>query len=111
MDSRQPLSRREALLAASALGIGGATLALSGTTAAAAQPAKLDAEKIGQAAGVKATTTDDGVVRIAWARSDVAVTVDGMSLKPFAGLGSWAAFTATGAPAGAGRGAMVMGDT
>jgi hypothetical protein len=65
----------------------------------------LDADKIGEAAGTKATTTKDGVVRIAWARTDVAVKVDGMPLKPFAGLGSWAAFIA--AP----HGAMVMGDT
>jgi hypothetical protein len=66
---------------------------------------KLDAEKIATASGSKATTTKDGIVRIAWARTDVAVTVDGMPLKPFAGLGSWAAFTP--AP----HGAMVMGDT
>ena len=57
------------------------------------------------AVGAKATTTPDGVVRIAWARTDVPVKVDGMPLKPFAGLGSWAAFTK--AP----HGAMVMGDT
>jgi hypothetical protein len=68
-------------------------------------PAMLDAEKIGPAAGVTATTAPDGVVRIAWPRTDVTVTVDGMPLKPFAGLGSWAAFTP--AP----HGAMVMGDT
>jgi hypothetical protein len=66
---------------------------------------KLDADKIAAASGSKATTTKDGVVRIAWARTDVSVTVDGMPLKPFAGLGSWAAFTP--AP----HGAMVMGDT
>jgi hypothetical protein len=66
---------------------------------------RLDADKIGAAAGTKATTTKDGVVRIGWARDDVAVTVDGMPLKPFAGLGSWAAFTPTP------HGAMVMGDT
>src|SRR5215472_18220227 len=66
---------------------------------------ELDADKIGAAAGAKATTTKDGVVRIAWARTDVSVTVDGMPLNPFAGLGSWAAFTP--AP----HGAMVMGDT
>ena len=65
----------------------------------------LDADKIGTAAGAKATATKDGVVRIAWPRTDVAVQVDGMPLKPFAGLGSWAAF----APAP--HGAMVMGDT
>jgi len=66
---------------------------------------KLDAEGIGRAASTKATTTPNGVVRIAWARTDVPVKVDGMPLKPFAGLGSWAAFTK--AP----HGAMVMGDT
>jgi hypothetical protein len=65
----------------------------------------LDAAKIGKAAGTKATTTKDGVVRIGWPRTDVKVKVDGMPLHPFAGLGSWAAFTA------AKHGAMVMGDT
>ncbi|MFL5244009.1 MAG: DUF1259 domain-containing protein [Gemmataceae bacterium] len=66
---------------------------------------KLDADKITSASGVKATTSPDGVVRIAWARTDVSVKVDGMPLKPFAGLGSSAAFTPTE------HGAMVMGDT
>ncbi len=66
---------------------------------------RLDAEKIGSAAGAKPTVTKEGVVRIGWARTDVKVTVDGLPLKPFAGLGSWAAFTP--AP----HGAMVMGDT
>jgi hypothetical protein len=64
----------------------------------------LDVEKIGTAAGTKATAKD-GVVRIEWPRKDVPFKVDGMPLKPFAGLGSWAAFTA--AP----HGAMMMGDT
>src|SRR5205823_9910606 len=50
-------------------------------------------------------TRKDGVVRIEWPRKDVSVRVDGMPLKPFAGLGSWAAFTP--AP----HGAMMMGDT
>ena len=68
-------------------------------------PAKLDEGKIAAAAGSKATTTPDGVVRLAWARTDVAVTVDGMAFKPAAGLGSWAAFTPMK------HGAMVMGDT
>jgi len=65
---------------------------------------RLDADRIAAAAGTKATTKD-GVVRIAWARDDVPVKVDGMPLQPFAGLGTWAAFTP--AP----HGAMVMGDT
>jgi hypothetical protein len=72
---------------------------------AAPETPPLDADQIGAAAGVKATRAPDGVVRIAWARNDVPVTVDGMPLKPFAGLGSWAAF------ATAPHGAMVMGDT
>src|SRR5437868_10033592 len=65
---------------------------------------QLDDQRIGAAAGTKATVKD-GIVRIEWPRDDVAVTVDRISLKPFAGLGSWAAFTA--AP----HGAMMMGDT
>jgi hypothetical protein len=68
-------------------------------------PHKLDEGKIAAAAGSKATTTPDGVVRLAWGRTDVPVTIDGMSFKPAAGLGSGAAFTATS------HGAMVMGDT
>src|SRR3954470_13795432 len=73
--------------------------------ASAQDDRKLDADRIAAAAGAKATTTDDGVVRIGWPRNDVAVKVDGMPLRPFAGLGSWAAFTK--AP----HGAMAMGDT
>src|SRR5580765_3983326 len=70
------------------------------------QPAqKLDAAKIAAASGAKPTVAKDGVVRIAWARTEVPLTVDGMAFKPAAGLGSWAAF----APAP--HGAMVMGDT
>jgi hypothetical protein len=82
-------------------------LALAGLSwlAVAAPERRLDADMNGTAAGTKATTTPDGVVRIGWPRTDVAVKVDGMPLKPFAGLGSWAAFTL--AP----HGAMVMGDT
>jgi hypothetical protein len=77
----------------------------SGLAAMAQEVRRLDAERIGSAAGSKATTTDDGVVRIGWPRDDVKVTVDGLHLKPFAGLGSWAAFMPTE------HGAMVMGDT
>jgi hypothetical protein len=78
----------------------------AGTAASrAGQEEKLDAGKIGQASGARATRTADGVVRIGWPRTDVAVEVDGMPLKPFAGLGSWVAFTP------AAHGAMVMGDT
>jgi hypothetical protein len=74
-------------------------------TAIGGQTGKLAPEKIAAAAGTKSTTAPDGVVRIAWSRTDVAVTVDGMAFNPAAGLGSWAAF----APSS--HGAMVMGDT
>src|SRR5260370_35106513 len=72
--------------------------AISGTSwfaLAQAEPVKLDADKIGKAAGSKPTTAPDGVVRIAWARIDVRVEGAGMPLNPLAGLGSWAAFTQT----------------
>src|SRR5262249_52903116 len=71
-----------------------------------AAPMALDAKAIGDAGGAMATTAPDGVVKITWARTDVKVTVDGMTLPPAAGLGSWAAF----APMADGS-AMVMGDT
>ena len=78
---------------------------LSVTVFARAQSGqRLDAKKISDAAGVNATAKD-GVIRIEWPRKDVPVQVDGISLKPFAGLGTWAAFTATP------DGAMMMGDT
>jgi hypothetical protein len=83
-----------------------AAVAVLATGPDSAEPARrLDAEAIGQAVGAKATTTPDGVVRVGWPRTDVPVVVDGIPLKPFAGLGSWAAFTP------AKDGAMVMGDT
>jgi len=70
----------------------------------AQQALPLDATKISQAAGVIATIGEDGVVRISQPRTDVAVSVSGVPLHPFAGLGSWAAFKQTRA------GAMMMGD-
>jgi hypothetical protein len=82
-------------------------LLVAGLAFSAASPPEepLDADRIAAASGAKTTRTADGVVRIGWPRNDVKVHVDGVPLQPFAGLGSWAAFTA--AP----HGAMVMGDT
>jgi hypothetical protein len=93
--------------ATKAIGIGVlASLAVwAGVAMTAPADGQLDNEKIARAAGTKATAAPGGVVRIACARTDVKVTVDGMPLHPFAGLGSWAAFSA--GP----HGAMVMGDT
>src|SRR5204862_6002073 len=47
----------------------------------------------------------EGVYKVTFPRGDVKVVVDGWSMPPFMGLGTWAAFTATK------DGAMVMGDT
>ena len=77
----------------------------SSLLAFAADGDKLDPDKISASSGSKATVTPDGVVRIAWPRTDVKVSVDGAPMRPFSGLGTWAAFTK--AP----HGAMVMGDT
>lgn len=81
------------------------TLVLPARLHAGDKTAKVDPERISAASGAKATIAPDGVVRLSWPRSDVDVRVDGLAFKPFAGLGSWAAFTS------AKHGAMVMGDT
>lgn len=78
----------------------------SGSHPSHAAPATpLDAAAIGRAAGAETTRAPDGVVRIAFPRREVPVTVDGLAMKPPAGFSSWAAF----APAPGG--AMMMGDT
>jgi hypothetical protein len=68
----------------------------------AAEPS---ADKVSEIIGVKATTTPDGVVRVAWPRKDVQLEVDGLPLRPFMGLGTWAALQKMDS------GAMLMGDT
>ncbi len=67
--------------------------------------ARLDPAAIGRAANTEPSVAPDGVVRLSWPRADMPVTVDGVALRPAAGLTSWAAFTP--AP----EGAMMMGDT
>ncbi len=74
--------------------------------ASAAEPFKLDAAKIEEAAGAKGTLNkDEGVFKVSYPRSDVKVTIDGTPLPPFMGLTSWAAFMS-----GTTSEAMVMGD-
>src|SRR5438045_2567347 len=68
--------------------------------------AALDTAKIDELTGLKGKLNDkEGVYKITWPRSDVKVVVDGWTMPPFMGLGTWAAFTPTK------DGAMVMGDT
>jgi phosphotransferase system IIB component len=74
---------------------------------ATAQAETLDTAKIEQLIGAKGVlNTNENVFKITVPRTDVKVTVDGWTMPPFMGLGTWAAFT----PSQMG-GAMVMGDT
>jgi len=68
--------------------------------------AGLDTAKIDQITGLKGKLNEkEGVYKVTWPRNDVKVVVDGWTMPPFMGLGTWAAFTETQ------NGAMVMGDT
>jgi uncharacterized protein DUF1259 len=72
----------------------------------AAGSTALDTAKIDQITGLKGKLNyKEGVFKVTFPRSDVKVVVDGWTMPPFMGLGTWAAFTPTN------EGAMVMGDT
>jgi hypothetical protein len=69
--------------------------------------ADLDTAQIDHLTDLKGKMNEkEGVYKITFPRSDVKVTVDGWTMPPFMGLGTWAAFTK-----GAHTEAMVMGDT
>jgi Domain of Unknown Function (DUF1259) len=68
--------------------------------------AGLETARIDQLTGLKGKFNEkEGVYRVTFPRNDVKVVVDGWTMPPFMGLGTWAAFTPTT------DGAMVMGDT
>ena len=68
--------------------------------------ATLDTAKIDQIIGLKGKLNEkESVYKITFPRNDVKVVVDGWTMPPFMGLGTWAAFISTK------DGAMVMGDT
>jgi Domain of Unknown Function (DUF1259) len=68
--------------------------------------AALDTAKIDDLTGLKGKLNEkEGVYKLTFARGDVKVTVEGWTMPPLMGLGTWAAFKETKA------GAMVMGDT
>jgi len=72
----------------------------------AAGSTALDTAKIDHITGLKGKLNyKEGVFKVTFPRSDVKVVVDGWTMPPFMGLGTWAAFTPTN------EGAMVMGDT
>src|SRR6266496_704742 len=69
-------------------------------------PAALDTAKIDNLTGLKGKLNEkEGVFKVTFPRDDVKIVVDGWTMPPFMGLGTWAAFTETK------NGAMVMGDT
>jgi hypothetical protein len=68
--------------------------------------ADLNTARIDELTGLKGKMNEkEGVYKVTFPRNDVKVVVDGWTMPPFMGLGTWAAFTETKS------GAMVMGDT
>lgn len=69
--------------------------------------AELYTSKIDQLTGLKGKLNEkEGVYKVTFPRDDVKVVIDGWTMPPFMGLGTWAAFTK-----GSNTEAMVMGDT
>src|SRR5205809_5466826 len=72
----------------------------------AAEATDLNTARIDELTGLKGKMNEkEGVYKVTFPRNDVKVVVDGWTMPPFMGLGTWAAFTPTK------DGAMVMGDT
>ena len=66
----------------------------------------LDTKKIDELTGLKGKLNEkEDAYKVTFPRDDVKVVVDGWTMPPFMGLGTWATFTETK------DGAMVMGDT
>src|SRR6478736_4514076 len=66
----------------------------------------LDTAEIDKITGLKGKLNEkEGVYKVTSPRADVKVVVDGWTMPPFMGLGTWAAFTETK------NGVMLMGDT
>ena len=68
------------------------------------EAADLDWSKVDQAIGRKGTEQPGGIHKFSFPRSDLQVTVDGVSIKPALALGGWVAFQPMAS------GAMFMGD-
>jgi len=68
--------------------------------------AALDTAKIDQITGLKGKLNEkEAVYKVTFPRADVKISVDGWTMPPFMGLGTWAAFT------GSDETALMMGDT
>src|ERR1700747_1628740 len=69
--------------------------------------ADVDTARIDQITGLKGKMNEkEHVYKVTFPRDDVKVSVDGWTMPPFMGLGTWATFTK-----GVHTEAMVMGDT
>ena len=76
-------------------------------TGAGAMAADLNTARIDELTGLKGKLNEkEGVYKVTFPRDDVKVVVDGWTMPPFMGLGTWAAFTK-----GAHAKTVVMGDT
>src|SRR5207248_6071457 len=80
-----------------------ATCAVITIGAGAARAQEIDWKKVDEAIGRSAAVSGD-VHRYGFPRSDLNVTLDGVTIRPTLALGSWTAFKP------AHGGAMVMGD-
>jgi len=68
--------------------------------------AALDTKKIDEITGLKGNLNEkEGVYKVTFPREDVKMVVDGWTMPPFMGLGTWAGFT------GGNERALMMGDT
>src|SRR5512144_198288 len=81
------------------LAVAGAALLLAG----AAQAQQIDWKKVDEALGRTAAVSGD-VHRYGFPRTDLTVTLDGVTIKPALALGGWAAFKPVH------DGTMIMGD-
>jgi hypothetical protein len=95
-----PHNKEDVMRFVSVLLIGGAIL--SSATAAFAQA--IDWQKVDEAFGRKAAVVSGDVHRYGFPRTDLTVTLDGVTIKPALALGGWVAFKAMGGEA------MAMGD-
>src|SRR6478752_6211760 len=84
-----------------------ATMLVFAAFTCASLAADLDTAKIDNLTGLKGKMNQkEGVYKVTFPRNDVKVVVDGWTMPPFMGLGTWAAFIK-----GVHSEAMVMGDT
>src|SRR5947207_15565023 len=74
------------------------------TIGGAAQAQEIDWKKVDEASGRSAAAVSGDVHRYGFPRSDLTVTLDGVTIRPALALGGWTAFKP------AHGGAMVMGD-